>query len=65
MYYHIVKKDGLKYKDLDIKENVLVAYIIRDNSLIFPTGEDSILVGDTVIVISKASVIQNIDSILV
>ena len=20
MYYHIVKKDGLKYKDLDIKE---------------------------------------------
>lgn len=59
------KAIGTPLKDLDIKENVLVAYIIRDNSLIFPTGEDSILVGDTVIVISKASVIQNIDSILV
>jgi len=59
------KAIGTPLKDLDIKENVLVAYIIRDNSLIFPTGDDSILVGDTVIVISKASVIQNIDSILV
>lgn len=59
------KAIGTPLKDLDIKENVLVAYIIRDNSLIFPTGDDSILVGDTVIVISKASVMQNIDSILV
>ena len=59
------KAIGTPLKDLDIKENVLVAYIIRGNSLIFPTGDDSILVGDTVIVISKASVMQNIDSILV
>ncbi|WP_281703455.1 Trk system potassium transporter TrkA [Parvimonas micra] len=51
-------------KELKIKDNVLIAYIIRDNKLIFPTGEDSIIVNDTVIVISKANLIQNIDCIL-
>lgn len=51
-------------KELKIKDNVLIAYIIRDNKLIFPTGEDSIMVNDTVIVISKANLIQNIDCIL-
>ena len=49
---------------MKIKDNVLIAYIIRDNKLIFPTGEDSIMVNDTVIVISKANLIQNIDCIL-
>ena len=51
-------------KELKIKDNVLIAYIIRDNKLIFLTGEDSIMVNDTVIVISKANLIQNIDCIL-
>ena len=32
MYYHIVKKDGLKYKDLDIKE---VDKIIKKEKLNF------------------------------
>ena len=32
MYYHIVKKDGLKYKDLDIKE---VDKIIKKDKLNF------------------------------
>ncbi|BFT65777.1 Trk system potassium transporter TrkA [uncultured Parvimonas sp.] len=59
------KAIDIPLKDLDIKDNVLIAYIIRDNKLIFLTGEDSIMVGDTVIIISKANVIQNIDSILV
>ena len=43
MYYHIVKKDGLKYKDLDIKE---VDKIIKkeklnfNNSRIYSSIED-------------------------
>lgn len=43
MYYHIVKKDGLKYKDLDIKE---VDKIIKkekpnfNNSRIYSSNED-------------------------
>lgn len=59
------KAIGKALKDLNIKENVLIAYIIRDGKLIFPTGDDSILVGDSVIVISKANLVQNIDCILV
>lgn len=43
MYYYIVKKDGLKYKDLDIKE---VDKIIKkekfnfNNSCIYLSNED-------------------------
>ena len=58
------KVTGISLRELNIKENVLIAYIIRKNKLIFPTGDDCILVGDTIIVISKANLIQNIDCIL-
>lgn len=59
------KAVDIPLKELEIKNNVLIAYIIRDNKLIFPSGEDSIIVNDTVIIISKANLIQNIDCILV
>lgn len=59
------KAVDIPLKELEIKNNVLIAYIIRDNKLIFPSGEDSIMVNDTVIIISKANLIQNIDCILV
>ncbi|MBF1294531.1 MAG: Trk system potassium transporter TrkA [Parvimonas sp.] len=59
------KAIDIPLKELEIKNNVLIAYIIRDNKLIFPSGEDSIMVNDTVIIISKANLIQNIDCILV
>lgn len=55
---------GIPLKDLNIKENVLIAYIIRNNKMIFPTGIDSMLVGDRVIIISRTNLIQNIDNIL-
>lgn len=63
-----IKKDSkvtnIYLKDLHLKENILIAYIIRNNKMIFPTGEDSMLVGDRVIIISRTNQIQSIDDIL-
>lgn len=51
-------------KQLSLKTNVLVAYIVRKNQLIFPTGEDSMQVGDKVIVVSTNKTLKDIDDIL-
>lgn len=63
-----IKKDSkvtnISLKDLSLKENILIAYIIRNNKMIFPTGEDVMLVGDLVIIISRTNQIQSIDDIL-
>lgn len=58
------KVTNIPLKDLNIKENILIAYIIRKNKMIFPTGKDVILVEDRVIIISRANAIQSIDNIL-
>lgn len=58
------KAVGIELKNLNMKENILICCIIRNNREIFPTGNDKILVGDRVIVISKTNTIQNLDSIL-
>lgn len=39
-------------KELKIKENCLIACIIRQNEVIFPNGNDSIKLGDNVIVVT-------------
>lgn len=41
-------------KDLKIKDNIIIAYIYRNNTVIFPTGNDSLIPHDRVIVISAA-----------
>ena len=41
-------------KDLKFKKSILVACIIRNNKLIYPSGMDTIEVGDNVIIISPA-----------
>lgn len=58
------KAVGIELKDLDIKENILICCIIRNNKEIFPTGSDRIMVGDRIIIIAKANEIQTLDSIL-
>lgn len=64
----LVKKDsqviGKTFNDLNIKENVLVAYIIRGEQLIFPSGEDSIYAGDHVILVTTYTQFDDIDDIL-
>ncbi len=49
---------------LKLKENILVACIIRGTKVIIPRGRDVILPGDTVIVVTRKSGFQDISDIL-
>ncbi len=49
---------------LKFKENVLIAAILRDKKAIIPRGQDIILPGDNVIVVSKHLGLSNITEIL-
>lgn len=64
----LIKKDsqviGVELKDLQTKDNTLVAYIIRDEQLIFPSGTDSIQAGDHVIIVTTHKAFDDIDDIL-
>jgi trk system potassium uptake protein TrkA len=41
-------------RDLPMKKNMLLACIIRDGSVIYPHGDDTIEAGDSVIVVAKS-----------
>ena len=56
---------GIKLKDLDINDNMLIAFIIRNNKQIFPNGDDEIKVNDNVVVVSYQQKLEHIDDILV
>jgi trk system potassium uptake protein TrkA len=64
----LIRKDsqviGIELKDLNTKDNTLVAYIIRDEQLIFPSGQDSIQIGDHVIIVTTHKEFDDIDDIL-
>ena len=55
---------GTKLKDLAINDNMLIAFIIRNNKQIFPNGEDEIKVNDNVVVVSYGNKLEHIDDIL-
>lgn len=55
---------GIKLKDIGIKDNILVAYIIREDKLIYPSGEDEILAGDHVLIVTMHTTFDDIDDIL-
>ena len=38
-------------KDLNLKKNLLIAFINRNGSILLPTGQDSIQVGDTAMIV--------------
>lgn len=50
-------------KDLDTKQDTLIAYIARRNQIIFPGGNDCIKAGDHVMLISKTP-LEDVDEIL-
>lgn len=56
---------GKKLIDLQFIENTLVAYIIRDGRLFFPTGMGDIRENDLVLIVTKNDEIIDIDDILV
>ena len=55
---------GIPLKDLHIKENVLIPYIIREGKLIMPGGLDVIKPCDTVIIITTQQYLDDIDQII-
>ena len=55
---------NIPLKDLSIKKNLLIAYIIRDNQLIFPDGSDVIKFGDRVIIVTTEKYLNDVNKIL-
>ncbi len=51
-------------KELSLKPNVLIAGIIRERKTIIPSGDDMLLVGDKVIVLSLTARLQDLSDIL-
>lgn len=63
-----IKKDfealNTKVKDISFKSGVIVVAIMRGKTIIFPTGNDVINIGDTVVVIDTNDEIRDINDIL-
>ncbi len=64
-----IVKEGSKVVDIPLmslkkKKDVLICCITRNNKIIIPGGQDSIMVGDRVIIVHTTSDINNIDDIL-
>jgi trk system potassium uptake protein TrkA len=58
------KFTGIKFKDLKIKKDVLVASIIRKNKVIIPSGQDYMGLGDSVIIVTTNKYIHDLEDIL-
>lgn len=56
---------GVPLKDLALKSNNLIACIARKRQIIIPGGDDCIEVGDSVIVVTMDSHIEDLEDILV
>ncbi len=55
---------NIPLKELRIKKKVLIAAIIRGKEVIIPNGEDRILAGDNVIVVTTTQFFNNLDDVL-
>ena len=51
-------------KDLKLKKGILIGCISRGSDIIIPSGETQILIGDSVIIITKNNDIRDLDDIL-
>lgn len=51
-------------QDLPIKKGVLIVAIFRNQEVIYPGGDDCILVGDRVIIVARNNEVEDIDDIL-
>ena len=56
---------GVPLEKLKIKQDILVACINRKGQVITPRGQDQILVGDTVVVVTTLNGLDDIRDILV
>lgn len=56
---------NIKLKNLKIVENVLIAAILRDKNIIFPTGNDEIREKDTILIaVNSNKIVKDINDIL-
>ncbi|MGN0165567.1 MAG: Trk system potassium transporter TrkA [Lachnospiraceae bacterium] len=55
---------GIPLKDLSLKKNLLICFINRNGSIIIPSGQDSIQVGDTVMIVTTHLGFSDISEIL-
>lgn len=55
---------GIPLKDLKIKKNLLVSLINRKGKTLIPSGMDSILPGDSVVIVTTNTGLSNIEEIL-
>ena len=58
------KKTGVQLKDLELKDEMIIGAILRDKSLIFPCGKDTIMEGDTIVVVNSKNKVLDINDIL-
>lgn len=54
---------GIPLKDLNINGDTLIAAIIHNNQVVFPGGNDTIEIGDNVIIVSKSRQFRSINEI--
>ena len=52
-------------KDLHLKDNLLIAFIGRKGRIIFPSGSDEIMVGDSVMIVTTHTGFHHINDIIV
>lgn len=60
---HDFKGIDVPLKDLEINKDTLIAAIIRNHQVMFPSGNDAIELGDSVIVVSKSQQLRSINEI--
>lgn len=58
------KLAGNKIKDLSLKSNIIIAGIIRGKKTIIPSGDDSIEIGDRVIILVNGQILEDLSDIL-
>ncbi len=61
---NIPKLVGIKLKDINMKKNILICAIIRKREIIIPNGNDTIELGDSVVIVSKEHRFSDIEDIL-
>jgi trk system potassium uptake protein TrkA len=55
---------GKSLKDLRLKENLLIAVIIRNHKTIIPAGNDTLEVGDRVIIVTTIPYLRDLKDIV-
>ena len=60
----VIYEKDVPLKDLQLKNDVLFAGIIRAGKVIFPTGSDSVHAGDRVVIVTTNRHFNDLDEIL-